>query len=144
STGAVTCAKPCGANVPTDVSTNVPTRNAGASGDDPGDHRAMDRPRLAAMTPQRAARGAAGSLPDADLPMLAAEWLAQGFDSEPLRELAGLSRNDGAEARRLLPVALESLGHPIRELTFPYDELPWRGYWNQIAWAQDVMDDLLS
>jgi hypothetical protein len=30
-------------------------------------------------------------VPDADLPMLAAQWLTEGYDSPLLRELAGLT-----------------------------------------------------
>lgn len=45
--------------------------------------------------------------------MLAAYWLADGFDSEVLRELAGLSRQDGAQARELMPLALHSIGYHV-------------------------------
>ena len=42
--------------------------------------------------------------------MLAAHWLVEGYDS------------------------------PVRTITTPYDELPWRGYWEQIRWAVGQMD----
>jgi hypothetical protein len=41
------------------------------------------------VTPEQASRGRA--VLDADLPMLAAHWLVEGYDSPLLRELAGLS-----------------------------------------------------
>lgn len=99
---------------------------------------------LEGITPETAAHGATDTVPDQDLPMLGAIWLARGFDSEPLRTLAGLTRGDGAEARRLLPQVLSSLGRATTHSGNPYDELPWRGYWSHIEWAQRVMDDLLS
>lgn len=61
--------------------------------------------------PSDAALGATQGLPDADLPMLAARWLSEGWDSELLVEMAGMSRADArVGARRLLPAVLESLG----------------------------------
>jgi hypothetical protein len=68
------------------------------------------------LTPSSAAAGALDRLPVADWPMLAAYWLADGFDSEVLRELAGLSRQDTAQARELMPLALDSIGcHVVTE-----------------------------
>jgi hypothetical protein len=67
---------------------------------------------LRAITPE-AARREADTVQDADLPMLAALWLADGYDSAQLRDLAGLTKRDGAEARALLPDMLVSLGYPI-------------------------------
>ena len=72
--------------------------------------------------------------------MLAAVWLAQGYDSEELRELAGLTRQEGRqEARLLLPGVLASLGWPLQG-----QELLWLGYWSVIEWARDYMDHLLT
>jgi hypothetical protein len=98
---------------------------------------------LRAITPE-AARREADTVPDADLLMLAALWLADGYDSAQLRDLAGLTKRDGAEARALLPGVLVSLGYPIPDITDPYDREPWRGYWGGIRWAQRGMDALLA
>jgi hypothetical protein len=98
---------------------------------------------LSAITPE-AARWEAGTVQDGDLPMLAALWLADGYDSAQLRDLAGLTKRDGAEARALLPDVLVSLGYPIPEFIDPYDRQPWRGYWGRIRWAQRGMDGLMS
>lgn len=76
--------------------------------------------------------------------MVAAHWLADGFDSEELRRLAGLGRADLVEARRSLPDALASLGYPVIERDSPTDDLPWRGYWDQILWAVREVDHKLS
>jgi hypothetical protein len=73
--------------------------------------------------------------------MLAAHWLVAGYDSPGLRELAALSRYKGLEARRALPAVLAELGFPIGDSNFPYEELPWRGYWDGIWWAVERMDD---
>jgi hypothetical protein len=52
--------------------------------------------------------------------MLAAVWLAQGYDSEELRELAGLTRHDSRqEGRLLLPGVLASLGCHFGTRTMP-------------------------
>jgi hypothetical protein len=104
----------------------------------------VDRVRLGEITPEKAAGGAVGFLPDGELPMLGALWLTQDFDSEELRQLAGLNKSDGAEARRQLPSVLASLGHTQLDSGRPFDQLPWRGYWQSIEWAQRVVDDLLS
>jgi hypothetical protein len=45
--------------------------------------------------------------------MLAAHWLAAGFDSPELREYAGLSEADTAQARELMPEVLESIGYHV-------------------------------
>lgn len=45
--------------------------------------------------------------------MLAAWWLADGHDSELLRELAGLSAAETTAARELMPEALRSVGCPV-------------------------------
>lgn len=62
------------------------------------------------ITPVDAALGATEELPDAELPLLAAVWLAQGWQSDPLIELAGMSRDEARlDARRLLQPVLDSL-----------------------------------
>jgi hypothetical protein len=62
--------------------------------------------------------------------MLAAIWLAQGYDSEELRGLAGLTLQEAREGgRRLLAGVLSSLGWPMRD------------WWNApYAAAQEVID----
>jgi len=90
------------------------------------------------ITPEEAARG--GTVRDAELPMLAALWLTGGYDSPLLRELAGLTRHDATEARRMFGAVLEELGHPAVSISSPYEELPWRGHWGQIRWSVDQMD----
>jgi hypothetical protein len=90
------------------------------------------------ITPEEASRGR--TVRDADLPMLAAMWLTRGFDSPLLRELAGLTRYQATEARRMFEAVLAELGHPVVPIRFPYDELPWRGYWDQIRWSVEQMD----
>ena len=77
---------------------------------------------------------------DADLPELAAQWLIAGYDSPLLRELAGFTRRDAMEASQLVAEVLAELGHPIVTSDFPYEDLPWRGYWEGIWWAVDQMD----
>src|SRR5262249_1297352 len=70
--------------------------------------------------------------------MLAAVWLTQGYDSDELRELAGLTRLEARQGgRRLLAGVLSSLGWPMREI-------PWLGYWDRIAWAKAQMDRILA
>jgi hypothetical protein len=96
------------------------------------------------ITPQAASRGAADWIPDQRLPLLAAQWLADGLDSPELRDLAGLGRRDGVEARRMLPGVLASLGHPVCGYDNPYDQAAWRGYWGGLAWARYAMDDRLT
>jgi len=92
-------------------------------------------------TPEQVAQGGLALIPDADLPDLAARWLAEGYDSEPLVEVAAMSRREGVDARRLFDDVLASLGHPVRSYDSPWDQLPWRGYWARIAWATTRMDD---
>jgi hypothetical protein len=97
------------------------------------------------ISPEQASRSGAGYVRDEDLPMLAAVWLAQGYDSEELRELAGLTRQEARQdARPLLAGVLSSLGWPMRDCLNPAEELPWLGYWHEIEWAQKQMDRLLS
>jgi hypothetical protein len=96
-------------------------------------------------SPEEASRSGAWQVRDEQLPMLAAVWLTQGYDSEELRELAGLTRREARQAgRRLLAGVLASLGWPMRDWRDGPEELPWLGYWYQIAWARDEMDRLLA
>jgi hypothetical protein len=90
------------------------------------------------ITPEQASHGR--PIRDADLPMLAAHWLTQGYDSPLLRELAGLSHNQATEAREMFGAVLAELGHPIAQSDWPYEQLPWRGCWEEIWWAIDRMD----
>jgi hypothetical protein len=46
-------------------------------------------------------------------PMLAAWWLADGFDSALLRELAGLGTADTMACRELIHEVLGSIGYPV-------------------------------
>jgi hypothetical protein len=96
-------------------------------------------------SPEEASRGGAPSVRDENLPMVVAIWLAQGYDSEELRGLAGLTRQEAREGgRRLLAGVLSSLGWPMRDWWNAPEEVPWLGYWYQIAWAQEQVDRLLS
>lgn len=77
--------------------------------------------------------------------MLAAVWLAQGYDSEELRELAGLTCHEAREGgRQLLPGVLSSLGWPMRDWRNAPEEISWLGYWYVIAWAQERVDRMLT
>ncbi len=98
------------------------------------------------LTPELASRGGADDVMDEVLPMLAAQWLIDGWDSAQLRDLAAMSRKEAREgARRQLAAVLASLGFDLRPVaTFPWEELPWRGYWALIVWARDEMDRRLS
>ena len=100
----------------------------------------------AGLTPELASRGGADDVMDEVLPMLAAQWLIDGWDSAQLRDLAAMSRKEAREgARRQLAAVLASLGFDLRPVaTFPWEELPWRGYWALIVWARDEMDRRLS
>jgi hypothetical protein len=90
---------------------------------------------VSAVTPEEASRGRV--VADAELPMLAARWLVEGFDSPLLRELAGLTRRQSAEAREMFADVLAELGYPVVTIESPYEQLPWRGCWDQIRWAVD-------
>jgi hypothetical protein len=97
------------------------------------------------MSPEEASQTGAGHMRDEVLPMLAATWLAEGYDSEQLRELAGLTSQEARQAgRRLLAGVLSSLGYPMRDWRNSFEELPWRGCWHQISWAQNEMDRLVA
>ncbi|MEV1142093.1 hypothetical protein [Micromonospora sp. NPDC049799] len=54
----------------------------------------------------------AGDLASEELPMIAAQALAEGLDSPSLRELAGLSRGEYREACELLDQVVDELGLP--------------------------------
>ncbi|WDZ87745.1 hypothetical protein [Micromonospora cathayae] len=54
----------------------------------------------------------AGELASEELPMIAAEALAEGLDTPSLRELAGLSAGEYREARELLDRVVAELGLP--------------------------------
>jgi hypothetical protein len=100
---------------------------------------------LPEITPEEASRSGAGDIRDENLPMLAAVWLAQDYDSEELRKLAGLTRQEARQGgRQLLAGVLSSLGWPMRDWRNAPEELPWLGYWYRIAWAQEQMDRLLT
>jgi hypothetical protein len=84
-------------------------------------------------------------LRDEDLPMLAAVWLTQGYNSERLRELAGMTRQEARQGgRQLLAGVLSSLGWPMPDWRNAPEEIPWLGYWYQISWARDEIDRLLA
>jgi len=50
--------------------------------------------------PEQAAAGALDYLPADQWPMLAARWLAAGFDSEPLRQFARLQSGESRAGHR--------------------------------------------
>jgi hypothetical protein len=62
------------------------------------------------VRPEQAAAGALDHRPVDQWPRLAAHWLAAGFDSEPLRQLAGLRSWETGAALALMPAALRSIG----------------------------------
>lgn len=71
--------------------------------------------------------------------------MAQGFDSPELSELADLTRDESrTNGARLLRAVLASLGWPMRDLSGSPEELPWLGYWYQIAWAKTQLDRLVT
>lgn len=90
------------------------------------------------VTPEQASHGRV--IPDRDLPMVAAQWLVDGYDSPLLREMASLTSRQALEGEVRLTDVLAELGHPIREVDSPYEQLPWRGQWEGIWWAVDRMD----
>ena len=96
------------------------------------------------ISPEQASK-TGGPVRDEDLPMLAAVWLVQGYDSAELRELAAMTRKQARQdGRRLLADVLSSLGWPMRDWRNAADEVPWLGYWYRIEWAQVQMDRLIS
>ncbi len=70
----------------------------------------MDDRQYPVIYPERAAAGGLNLVPVSEWPMLAAHWLAAGFDSEPLRQLAGLGSRETEAARELMPGVLRSIG----------------------------------
>jgi hypothetical protein len=96
------------------------------------------------LSPRDAAQGGLYGVPDQEVPLLAAQWLAEGYDSTELRELAALSSADRVEARRGLPAALASIGFAVIERDSPWEEVPWRGYWGQILWSVREIDHKLT
>ena len=90
------------------------------------------------VTPEQASHGRV--IPDRDLPMVAAQWLVDGYDSPLLRELASLTSRQALEGEVRLADVLAELGYPIRGVDSPYEQLPWRGEWEGIWWAADRMD----
>jgi hypothetical protein len=90
------------------------------------------------VTPEEASHGRV--IPDRDLPMVGAQWLVDGYDSPLLRELASLTSRRALEGEVRLADVLAELGHPIRRVRSPCEELPWRGQWKGIWWAVDRMD----
>jgi hypothetical protein len=62
------------------------------------------------VRPEQAAAGALDDAPVSLWPRYAAHWLAAGYDSEPLRQLAALRPGKTGAALDLLPEALRSIG----------------------------------
>jgi hypothetical protein len=60
--------------------------------------------------PGQAAAGGLDHLPTDQWPSLATKWLAAGFDSESLRQLAQLRSTETRAALDLMPEALRSIG----------------------------------
>lgn len=89
-------------------------------------------------TPEQVARGRV--VPDRELPMVAAQWLVDGYDSPLLRELASLTSRQALEGQVRLDDVLAELGHPARFLESPYEQVAWRGQWEDIWWAVDRID----
>lgn len=65
------------------------------------------------MHPAEAAAGGLDLVSVEEWPMLAAWWLAAGFDSELLREFAGLGAADALASRDLMREVLGSIGYPV-------------------------------
>lgn len=76
-----------------------------------GDQHGSDNRRVINMR-DVGVRVLAGDLASEELPMIAAQALAEGLDSPSLRELAGLSRGEYREARELLFQVVDELGLP--------------------------------
>lgn len=62
------------------------------------------------VRPEQAAAGVLDDVPVDQWPQQAAHWLAAGFDSGPLRQLAGLRSWETGAALALMPEALRSIG----------------------------------
>jgi hypothetical protein len=85
------------------------------------------------ITPEQASQGQL--LPDRELVMLGAHWLAAGYESPALLELASLGAADLREARGLFETALTELGHPRAGSVDG-----WHGHWSFIDWARNQAD----
>jgi len=96
------------------------------------------------LSPEDAAHGELGALSDEELPMLAAHWLVDGYDSDLLRTVAGMTNRERHEARRMMPEMLASIGYPLFLTESQWDQAEWRGYWSTIAWAVRQMDRKLT
>ena len=83
------------------------------------------------ITPDQASRG--DLLPDRELAMLGAHWLAAGYDSPALRRLASLGTPELSQARALFEDALAELGYPRQNDA-------WHGHWSFIVWARSQVD----
>lgn len=90
------------------------------------------------ISPRDAACGSTSYVPDERLPMLAAAWLADGWNSEALVELASMTEAEArTDARRLLSTVLDSLG--VMQPYSVQNEAAAR-YAALIAWAVREMD----
>lgn len=85
------------------------------------------------ITPEQASQGQL--LPDRELVMLGAHWLAAGYESSALLALASLGPSELSEARALFEMALTELGHPRAPM-----EDAWHGHWGFIHWARSQVD----
>lgn len=77
-------------------------------------------------------------MPDSDLPLLAARWLTEGWESELLVELAGMARSEAhLDAHRLLPLVLSSLGF---DASAEFRSTGLGRYTALVGWAVRAMD----
>jgi len=65
------------------------------------------------ITPEQASHGR--TVAERELPMLAAQWLVDGYDSPLLRELASLAEREVLDARVSFGDVLAELGFPVRQ-----------------------------
>lgn len=83
------------------------------------------------VTPEQASHGR--TIPDRDLPMVAAQWLVDGYDSPLLRELASLTSRQALEGERYDEIRAAALGLPdadranlandlVHSIDSPYDD----------------------
>lgn len=54
--------------------------------------------------------------------MVAAQWLADGYDSPRLQELAALTSRQALEGQGRLADVLAVLGHPLCSIESPYEQ----------------------
>ncbi len=98
----------------------------------------MTQDRRDLISPRDAASGSTNYVPDERLPMLAAAWLAEGWHSDALVELASMTASEArTEARHLLPTVLDSLG--VMQ-PYPVENEAAARYAALIAWAVRAMD----